>query len=102
MSKEFRPRLDVQELEYLVSVLRWCEADLEEKVKEEEVLQREIMLLRCKLQRTGVHGLRELREKKERLQQLKSARHYDHMLVAKDFVRRFEGLLNGEKPHPRA
>lgn len=100
MSKEFRPRLDVQELEYLVSVLKWYAAELEEKIKEEETVQREIFLIKSQLQRTEVYGLRELEKKRERLKQLRSARYYDHRLVVRDLVRRFEGLLNGEKPHP--
>ena len=104
MSKEFRPRLNVQQLEYLVSVLKWYEADLEEKVKEIEVVEREIFLLWRKLQRTGplMYEVRELEKKRERLKQLQSGRYYDHRLVVKGFVRRFEGLLNGEKLRPRA
>lgn len=100
MNYEVRPRLTLQQLEYLVSVLKWYEADLEEKIKEIDALQREIILLRREVRVTGdYHKRLELVEKKERLQHLQRARYYDHRWAVQGFVRRFEGLLNRKKLH---
>lgn len=99
--RELRPRLDPLELRFLIHVLRVQESMLKLRHGEEEELEKHISKLRREFRRgAGYSVFKQLQQKRAQLAQLRAQQSVKQALICRDLARRFEGMLNGRKPHP--
>jgi len=100
--KEFRPRLDSRELQFLIHVLGAYDAMLTSRSNELKAAENEVRRLTkdFKMLR-GYKILKQLKAKRTELTNLKAQHLYKKATVCRDFIRRFEELLDGKKPHPK-
>jgi len=100
--RDLRPRLDVREIRFLIHVLEDYLVTLDSMLKEEKAVEREVARLTRDFRKLAAYEiLVELRAKRKQLGELKVWRFREQVVVAKDLMRRFEGLLKGEKRHPK-
>ena len=101
--RDLRPRLDLREIRFLIHVLEDYLVTLDSMLKEEKAVEREVARLTREFGRLAAYEiLVELRTKRKLLEELKAWRFQKQAVVAKDLMRRFEGLLKGEKRHPKS
>ena len=100
--RDLRPRLDMREVRFLIHVLEDYLVTLDSMLKEEKAVEREVARLTRDFRKLAAYEiLVELRVKQKLLEELKACRFQKQAVVAKDLMRRFEGLLKGEKRHPK-
>ncbi len=100
--RELRPRLDPLELHFLIHVLRTQESMLKFRRSEEEELQRDVWKLEREFRKgAGYLVFKQLKQKRAQLAQVKAQKLSKQALVCRDLARRFEGMLNGQKPRPK-
>ena len=100
--RDLRPRLDMREIRFLVHVLEDYLVTLDSMLKEEKAVDHEVVCLTRDFRKLVAHEiLVELRAKRKQLEELKAWRFHEQAVVTKDLMRRFEGLLKGEKRHPK-
>ncbi|MHA2315722.1 MAG: hypothetical protein ACXACF_10665 [Candidatus Hermodarchaeia archaeon] len=100
--REFRPRLDSRELRFLIHVLRAHDAKLTSKTKELKAVKNEVWRLTRDFRRLQTYEiLKQLKAKRTELTNLRAQHVSKHATVCRDFIRRFEELLDGNKPHPK-
>jgi len=100
--RDLRPRLDMREIRFLVHVLENYLVTLDSMLKEENSIEREVVCLTRDFRKLVAHEiLVELRAKRKLLEELKAWRFREQVVVTKDLMRRFEGLLKGAKRHPK-
>lgn len=100
--KQFRPRLDTHGLRFLIHVLRAYDTVLTLKADELKAVENEVWRLTGEFRKWQVYEiLKQLKAKRAELSELKAQRLSEQATVCRDFVRRFQQLLNGKKPHPK-
>ena len=100
--RDLRPRLDMREIRFLIHILENYLVTLDSMLKEESSIEREVVRLTRNFRKLVAHEiLVELRAKRKLLEELKAWRFHEQAVVTKDLMRRFEGLLKGEKRHPK-
>ena len=100
--RDLRPRLDMREIRFLVHVLEDYLVTLDSMLKEEKAVDREVVCLIRDFRKLAAYEiLVELRAKRKLLEELKAWRFREQVVVAKDLIRRFEGLVKGERRHPK-
>jgi len=100
--KEFRPRLDGRELRFLIRVLRSHEDLLNMKANELKGIESEVWRLTREFRKWQTYEiLKQLKAKRAELSNLRAQQTSKQATVCRDFIRRFEELLDGKKPHPK-
>lgn len=100
--REFRPRLDSRELRFLIYVLKAYDTILTLKANELKAVEDEVWRLTKEFRKWQAYEIfKQLKAKRAELSILKVQRLSEQATVCRDFIRRFEGLLNGKKPHPK-
>lgn len=99
--RELRPRLAPLELRFLIHILRTQENMLKLRRSEEEELEKDVWKLEREFRMgAGYSAFKQLQQKRAQLSQLRAQELSKQVLVCRDLARRFEGMLNGRKPHP--
>ena len=92
----------MREIRFLVHVLENYLVTLDSMLKEEKAVEREVERLAHEFRRLAAYEiLVELKTKRKLLEELKAWRFREQVVVTKDLMRRFEGLLKGAKRHPK-
>jgi len=100
--RELRPRLDSRELRFLIHVLKAYDAMLTLKADELKAVEDEVWRLTKDFRRLQTYEvLKQLKAKRTALSNLKAQHLSKKATVCRDFIRRFEELLDGKKPHPK-
>jgi hypothetical protein len=100
--REFRPRLDSRELHFLIQVLRAYDAMLALKADEIKAVEEEVRRLTGEFGKLQTYEiLKQLKAKRTQRLDLKAQHPSEQAVVCRDFIRRFQLLLDGKKPHPK-
>jgi len=100
--RELRPRLDSRELRFLIHVLKAYDAMLTCKADELKTVEEEIQRLTREFRKLQTYDiLKQLKAKRTELANFKAEHLSEQAVVCRDFIRRFQQLLDGKKPHPK-
>jgi len=100
--KEFRPRLNSNEIRFLIHVLKAYDIALTSKAKELKAVENEVWRLTREFRKLQTYEiLRQLQAKRTERSNLKAQHLSEKATVCRDFIRRFQQLVNGKKPHPK-
>lgn len=100
--RELRPRLDRRELRFLIFILKAYNSTLTLKTDELKPVEEEVRHLTREFRKMQTYDiLKQLKAKRTELTNLKAQHLSEQAVVCRDFIRRFQLLLNGKKPHPK-